>query len=95
MAGREVAQVYVTDPESTAPRPAKELKGFTKVALQSCETKTATVVLDKDAFSYYDERKAVWVAEKGKFGIWVGASSADIKLQGEAELKKTFTWTGL
>ncbi|KAL1659725.1 glycoside hydrolase family 3 protein [Schizophyllum commune] len=94
-AGREVAQVYVTDPESTAPRPAKELKGFTKVALQPGETKAATVVLDKDAFSYYDERKASWVAEKGKFGIWVGASSADIKLKGEAELKKTFTWTGL
>ncbi|KAI5894000.1 glycoside hydrolase family 3 protein [Schizophyllum commune H4-8] len=95
IAGREVAQVYVTDPESTAPRPAKELKGFTKVALQLGETKTATVALDKDAFSYYDERKAAWVAEKGKFGIWVGASSADIKLKGEAELKKTFTWTGL
>ncbi|KAI5827683.1 glycoside hydrolase family 3 protein [Schizophyllum commune Tattone D] len=94
-AGREVAQVYVTDPESTAPRPAKELKGFTKVALQPGETKAATVVLDKDAFSYYGERKASWVAEKGKFGIWVGASSADIKLKGEAELKKTFTWTGL
>ncbi|KAL1680722.1 glycoside hydrolase family 3 protein [Schizophyllum commune] len=95
IAGREVAQVYVTDPESTAPRPAKELKGFTKVALQPGETKTTTVALDKDAFSYYDERKAAWVAEKGKFGIWVCASSADIKLKGEAELKKTFTWTGL
>ncbi|TRM68227.1 glycoside hydrolase family 3 protein [Schizophyllum amplum] len=95
IAGREVAQVYVTDPQSSAPRPAKELKGFTKVALAPGETKTATVKLERDAFSFYDERKMSWIAEKGVFGVWVGASSADIKLKGDVELAKTFSWTGL
>ncbi|GJE99911.1 glycoside hydrolase family 3 protein [Phanerochaete sordida] len=32
--GREVVQVYIADPESSLPRPVKELKGFVKVGLK-------------------------------------------------------------
>lgn len=93
--GREVAQVYIADPQSSLPRPLKELKGFHKVALEAGESKVASVELDREALSFYDDRRASWVAEAGKFVVFVGASSTDIKLTGEVELENSFTWKGL
>jgi len=93
--GREVAQVYISDRQASVPRAVKELKGFTKVHLKSGETKRVTIQLDREALSFYNDREMCWSAESGIFGIGVGASSADIRLKGEVELKKTFTWTGL
>lgn len=93
--GREVAQVYVSDKESSLPRPIKELKGFSKTMLKAGETKTVTLALDREALGFYDDREMHWVAEKGAFVVSVGASSADVKLTGDVELKESFTWTGL
>ncbi|EKM59267.1 glycoside hydrolase family 3 protein [Phanerochaete carnosa HHB-10118-sp] len=93
--GREVTQVYIADPQSSLPRPVKELKGFAKVPVKSGHSEKVTVHLDKYAISFYDERKGAWVAEAGKFKVLVGASSADVRLSGEVELGKSFYWTGL
>ncbi|KAF8897825.1 glycosyl hydrolase family 3 C-terminal domain-containing protein [Infundibulicybe gibba] len=93
--GREISQVYITDTTSSLPRPIKELKGFVKTTLKAGETKTPTMIFDREALGYYDDRMMYWVAEKGRFGVHVAASSADIRLSGETELKDTFTWTGL
>ena len=41
--GMEVVQLYVRDRVSSVTRPVKELKGFTKVALQPGETKTVSI----------------------------------------------------
>ncbi|KIJ69935.1 glycoside hydrolase family 3 protein [Hydnomerulius pinastri MD-312] len=95
VAGSEVAQVYISDPQSSLPRPKKELKGFKKVALGPGETKAVTVELGRDALSFYDDRDMVWTAEAGTFAVLVGASPADIRITGEVVLEKTFTWTGL
>lgn len=93
--GREAAQVYISDPVSTLPRPVRELKGFTKVALKAGESKKATVEFDRDALGYFNERLSKWVAEEGTFVVEVAASSRDIKLKTEIQLQKTFTWIGL
>ncbi|KIP12792.1 glycoside hydrolase family 3 protein [Phlebiopsis gigantea 11061_1 CR5-6] len=93
--GREVSQVYVADPESSLPRPVKELAGFSKVSLKAGESQKVTVSLDKYALSFYDERKGSWVAEAGKFAVYVAASSEDVKLSGEVQLAKSFFWNGL
>lgn len=93
--GREVAQVYIADPQCSLPRPVKELKGFVKVELQGEETKTLKVDLNREALGFYDDRQMCWVAEKGKFEVLVAASSEDIRLTKEVELPATITWTGL
>jgi beta-glucosidase len=93
--GREIAQLYVSDPQSSLSRPIKELKAFAKIRLTPGETKTISITLDREALSFYNELDKCWVAERGTFGIHIGASSTDIRLGGEVELKKTFTWTGL
>jgi beta-glucosidase len=80
--GAEVAQVYVGDKHSKVPRPAKELKGFSKVSLKPGETKRVQVQLDRRAFSYYDVNKKSWTADPGAFQILVGPSSAEIALNG-------------
>ncbi|KAI0048714.1 glycoside hydrolase family 3 protein [Auriscalpium vulgare] len=95
VSGREVAQVYIADPASALPRPVKELKGFTKVALAAGESKTVTLALDREALGFFDERRKAWVAEAGKFDVLVGASSRDVRLTGTTELKETFSWVGL
>lgn len=93
--GSEVVQVYISDPESSLPRPVKELKGFTKVALEAGEKKTVSVSLDREAVGFYDDRRGSWVAEKGKFEMVVAASSVDVRLTGELSLERSCTWTGL
>jgi len=82
----EVAQVYVGDSHASVPRPAKELKGFSKISLRPGEQKEVTVFLDRRAFSYYDVAHHAWRAEPGDFAILIGSSSADIHLQGKFSL---------
>ncbi len=79
--GAEVAQVYVSDVESTIYRPVKELKGFKKVFLKAGEEKEISITLDKRAFAYYNVKLHDWHVESGDFRILVGASSRDIKLE--------------
>ncbi|MEO8182261.1 MAG: glycoside hydrolase family 3 C-terminal domain-containing protein [Deltaproteobacteria bacterium] len=78
-AGAEVVQVYVRDVACRVPRPEKELKGFARVLLEPGESKRAQVVLQEDAFKYYDPEQRRWVLEPGEFEVLVGASATDIR----------------
>ena len=89
VAGQEIVQCYVRDVESELMRPYKELKGFTKVALDPDETKTVTMKLDFRAFAYYHPIYKQWITEDGEFEILIGASSADIRLQTTVALRST------
>lgn len=81
VAGAEIAQLYVSDKQSTIYRPEKELKAFKKVFLEAGEEKTVTLELCKRAFAFYNVNINDWCVESGEFDILVGASSADIKLR--------------
>ena len=94
-AGKEAAQVYITDPHASLPRPVKELKGFVKVSLDIGQETDTQVQLDRSALSFWDSRKGAWVAEKGEFGVLVAASSTDIKWEGKVTLTETLVWNGL
>ena len=78
-AGKAVAQIYVHDVESSAPRPENELKAFEKVALEPGESSLVRFNLPADAFSFWDEARSRWTTENGQFEIRVGASSRDIR----------------
>jgi beta-glucosidase len=81
--GSEVAEVYVGEPHAGVPRPAKELKGFTKVALNAGETKRVSITLDRRAFAHYDVKIHDWTADAGDFNVYVGGSSENIDLSGK------------
>jgi beta-glucosidase len=86
VAGSEIAQLYVKDTHSSVMRPEKELKGFKKVSLAPGESKTITIILNTNDFSYWDESSSNWKAEPGDFSILVGGASNDIKLNTKVSL---------
>ncbi|PWD99997.1 glycoside hydrolase family 3 C-terminal domain-containing protein [Marinilabilia rubra] len=77
--GKEIVQIYVSDPECTLQRPEKELKKFAKVELAPGEEKEVTFQLSSRDFSYYDAKRDMWIAESGQFVILAAASSRDIR----------------
>lgn len=81
--GAEVAELYVHQPHPRIDRPLKELKGFRRIVLAPGESKTVTLSLNRADLSYFDPVKNDWVADPGEFDVWVGSSSADIRLRGE------------
>ena len=72
-------QLYVGDEKCSLLRPQKELKHFDKILLQPGEEKTVTFTITPDDLKFYDDRVGRWVAEPGKFKLYVGASSTDIR----------------
>ncbi len=80
VAGAEVVQLYVGDPVSTVVKPIKELKKFEKVYLKSGQTQKVSFFLDYSDFAYYNTMLREYVVENGRYDIYVGASSQDIRL---------------
>lgn len=87
VAGKEIAQVYVRDIESTVFRPDKELKEFAKISLEPGEEKVVSFQLDKRAFAFYDAHSKDWRVESGQFEILVGSSSRDIRLKAQLRVE--------
>ncbi|MFY0574005.1 fibronectin type III-like domain-contianing protein [Cystobacter fuscus] len=56
-------------------RPDKELKAFTKVALEPGEEKTVRFTLSRRDFAYYNTTLHRWSVNPGRFDILVGGSS--------------------
>lgn len=79
IAGAEVVQLYISDPECSVERPAKELKGFAKVFLQPGETRNVSFEIGKDDLCYFNADNHEWTVEPGKFRALVGAASDDIR----------------
>jgi beta-glucosidase len=89
VAGKEIIQLYVRDVDSTAFRPEKELKRFSKVSLDPGEITEVQFKLDKRTFAYYSTGLSSWHVETGVFEILVGASSRDIRLRASVMVKSS------
>lgn len=83
VAGKEVAQLYVSLPGAKVFRPKKELKGFAKVSLEPGESKRVEIAFDDKTFRYWNVKTDKWEVEGGEYQIRIGASSADIRLEGK------------
>lgn len=79
VAGKEVVQLYIGDEKCTVLRPLKELERFQKVALNPGEEKAVSFTITADDLKYYDETLKDWTAEPGKFKVYIGSSSSDIR----------------
>ena len=84
--GEEVVQLYASYPESKVERPMKQLRAFSKVPIAAGETKEVVLDIPKEDFAYWDEAQEKFVVEPGKVKLLIGASSADIRLEGEVKL---------
>lgn len=79
LAGAEVVQLYISDLESSIPRPPKELKGFKKAFLEPGEKQDVKFKLTTEDLSFFNDKANKWVYESGDFEISIGSSSRDIR----------------
>lgn len=87
--GAEIVQVYIAKPGAEIFRPAQELKAFARVPLAAGESRTVTLPLDDKAFRYWNTRTDCWEVEGGRYEVRVGASSADIRLTDNVDIRGT------
>ncbi|MBO5358997.1 MAG: glycoside hydrolase family 3 C-terminal domain-containing protein [Clostridia bacterium] len=78
--GAEVVQLYIGDPISTVVKPIKELKKFQKVFVKAGESRRIYFTLNPTDYSYYNVMLKEFVTENGRYDIYIGASSQDIRL---------------
>ena len=89
VAGKEVAQVYVTAPKGRLEKPAQELKAFAKTReLQPGESQTLTMTIPVRDLASFDEAGSQWLTEAGTYTFRIGFSSRDIKASLPIALKE-------
>ena len=81
--GAEVVQLYIAPPEGGLFRPARELKGFSKVELDPGESATVQFELDDRSFAVWADG---WKVPSGTYTVQIGASSRDIRLAEDIEI---------
>ena len=87
VAGKEVVQLYVSDLESSLPRPVKELKGFQKIYLLPGEEREVSFTLQPRDLAYYDAHRKCWITEPGDYELCIGVSVEDIRVKKRFTLK--------
>jgi beta-glucosidase len=83
----EVAQLYVSFPDSKVEQPLKALKGFRRIHVPKGSTVSVTIPLKAADLQYWDPSKQKWVSDPGKVKFFVGASSTDARLIGKLTVK--------
>jgi beta-glucosidase len=77
-AGKEIVQLYLTDPVASVVRPVKQLRGFHKVSLAAGEERSVSFTLTTSDLEFHDAKlRRVW--EPGKFIVGIGPSSDDVQ----------------
>ena len=89
MKADEVVQIYLSPKDGKLPIRPIQLQGFARISLEPGQTKTVTTRLFVEQLGYYSHENNIrqWNIEPGTFIVKVGASSADIKLEQQLELK--------
>lgn len=87
--GTEIAQLYISKPESAVFRAVRELKGFCRVELKAGESRTVTIPLDDKAFRYWNVKTNRWETEGGEYLVQIGSSSEALQLTASVNVEGT------
>ncbi len=78
--GKEVAQLYVSQPQGKLDKPYQVLAAFEKTReLKPGETQELILSFDLRDAASYDAERAAWILESGDYVLRVGTSSRDTK----------------
>lgn len=91
VAGAEIAEVYVQNPDANVFRAKRELRGFAKVSLDPGEKKKVEIILERRAFCVYQDQEFQVI--RGEYEIQIGASIQDIRLKEGVEIEGV-AWKG-
>jgi beta-glucosidase len=83
--GDEIPQMYLHQLVSSVTTYEKNLRGFDRIHLKPGETKTVTFTVEPDLLAMWNLQMQR-VVEPGKFKVMIGASSTDLRLEGEFEV---------
>ena len=76
--GSDVPQIYLVLSRGPV---KKRLIGFSKVDLAPGESRQVTVRIDPKLLASFDERAHGWLIAGGRYGLYLGASSQDIRVR--------------
>ena len=79
--GKEVAQLYLSFPESAIERPTIALAAFRKIEIAPGASARVEVRLDGSAMRYWDQTEGRFLVENGPVVLRVGPSSAQLPLE--------------
>jgi len=84
--GEEVAQLYIRDVVGNGvSRPLLQLKGFEKIMIEKGSSKEVTFDISPSDLAFF-RMDNKFAPEAGKFEVFVGTSSDNLKLKGEFDL---------
>jgi beta-glucosidase len=89
LAGDEVPQVYLgppLQPPTDAQFAIRALAAFDRVSIAAGQSKNMTLHVPLRRLQYWSASKSAWVTAAGKRQIYVGASSRDVRLTGDAAI---------
>lgn len=90
--GKEIIQVYISQPEGKLCKAEKNLVAFKKTKeLSPNESQCVSLSFQMKDISSYDEESESYILEKGKYIVFIGNSSASIKPAAVIELSETVT----
>ncbi|MEV0228137.1 glycoside hydrolase family 3 C-terminal domain-containing protein [Nonomuraea sp. NPDC050786] len=84
--GKHVVQLYISTQAGPVRRPVRELRAFTKVALEPGQATTVTFDLDTRAFAYWDVAEGRWLVAPGSYAIQIGENASRIVAEETVEL---------
>lgn len=78
---KEVSQIYVGNELKMVSSAKKELVEYSKDLIKSKESKTIKKIINQESFRYFNTMLNSWYVENGRYYIYIGSSSRDIKLK--------------
>jgi len=78
--GEEIVQLYINDEVSSVTQYVKQLRGFERVSLKKGEEKKVNFTINPDDLALHN-RNMEFVVEPGKFNVYIGSSSTDVRLE--------------
>lgn len=81
--GTQTVQLYLQDVTASVSRPVKELKGFESITLKAHEKGEVHFIIKPEMLKFWND-KMQYVAEPGKFNVFIGSDST-------TQNKQTFT----
>ena len=85
-AGKETVQLYTGEANVSIVNPVKELKAFEKLELKPGESKELVFKIGKEAFAHYDTERKSFVTASGRYTVYIGSSSRDIRRRIDVEI---------